>query len=559
MEKKNYAKMQELKIEKRTWPEKELTQSPRWCAVDLRDGNQALPRPMTPAQKHEYFKLLVEIGFKEIEIGFPSASEDDFNFCRELIEKNLVPDDVVISVLTQSRPHLIRRTVEALQGVKNGVIHQYIASSLLHHKYVFHMSEDDVVKTAVDAAYLVKEGADELCGSGSKIGFEFSPEEFTDSDLDFTVRLCSAVHDAWGGTESDRVIMNLPMTVERRLPNQYADMIELFIQKYPYNNSSVISVHAHNDMGSAVAATEMTLLAGAKRVEGTLLGHGERTGNVDLITIAMNLHYLGIDTGLDFSNMPHIVDIVESVTDIPVHVRHPYSGQLVFTAFSGSHQDAINKVLKNPEIVNDDFDGWKVPYLHIDPKSIGRSFEKYIRINSQSGKGGIAYVMQTSFNIDMPRWVQTDFARAVQKHADTVHREIDGEELMKLFRSHYLSEEGALKLNKFWPRPDNDDPSKIYGELSVVYNGKEWNLTSEGNGPISALVKSLKKIDGMIEFTLDDYFEDSTGHTADAQAICFVKLKRDTVPYIGAGMDPNVNQAAVKAVFSALNRLIAEK
>ncbi|MFW6365131.1 MAG: 2-isopropylmalate synthase, partial [Spirochaetota bacterium] len=400
METRKYATMPEIPIQNRQWPANRITVSPQWCAVDLRDGNQALPQPMSPQQKHDYFNLLVDIGFKEIEIGFPSASEDDFNFSRELIEGGLIPDDVTISVLTQSRPHLINRTIDAVTGAKNVVIHQYIASSLLHHKYVFNMTEEEVVETAVNACALIRNAANELRKKGYNVGYEFSPEEFTDTDIDFAVRLCCRVFETWKPEGSERIIMNLPMTVERRLPNEYADMIELFKQKYPYGDNSIVSVHAHNDMGGAVAATEMALLAGAERVEGTLLGHGERTGNLDLITLAMNLEYLGVQTGLDFSRLSYIVEKVETITGMPVHHRHPYSGHLVFTAFSGSHQDAINKALKQMDTLGSDFDGWKVPYLHVDPKSIGRSFEKYIRINSQSGKGGIAYVMQTSFNID---------------------------------------------------------------------------------------------------------------------------------------------------------------
>jgi len=552
-----YAKMPEINNPERKWPNEQITKSPAWCAVDLRDGNQALPNPMTPEQKLKYFKLLVDIGFKEIEIGFPSASDDDFNFCRKLIEDKLIPPDVTISVLTQARSHLITRTVEALKGADRAIIHMYIATSELHRKFVFGMEKENVITTTVASIRQIKDEAKPLVDAGSFIGLEFSPEEFTDTEPDFALEVCMKVVEEWNPKAGEKVILNLPMTVERRMPNDYADMIEIFMRNNKYPDKTVISLHAHNDMGCAVAASLLALKAGAQRVEGTLFGHGERTGNVDLITIALNLSYMNINTGLTFDNILRIIDTVEEITNIPVHVRHPYTGQLVFTAFSGSHQDAINKGFIQKEKLADHFGGWKIPYLHVDPKSLGRSFEKYIRINSQSGKGGIAYILQAEYNIIMPKWVQVDFASHVQDYADSVSREIGSDEVYDLFRSLYLNTENPLLLINFWPRPMDTNPSSVEGELVCEYSGSRFDKKAVGNGPISALVNAVKLIDGIPDFILEDYVEDSIGKSADAEAVCFVKIidKKTNQGFIGAGIDPNVNQAAVKAVISAINRL----
>jgi len=550
-----YARMLEIKNENRQWPAKKITKSPVWCAHDLRDGNQALPNPMTPQQKLEYFQLLVSIGFKQIEIGFPSASEDDFNLARLLIEKKLIPDDVTIAVLTQSREHLIDRTIESISGAKNVIIHQYFATSDLHMKYVFGLSRQDVVDATVAATKRIREKSAPLVKAGYNIALEFSPEEFSDTDPAFATHICDEVVRAWAPAAGEKVILNLPMTVERRLPNEYADMVEVFMRSNGYPDNTIISLHVHNDMGCAVAATAMALMAGAHRVEGTLLGHGERTGNVDLITLALDLEYMGIDTGLDFSHLTEIVSKVESITDIPVHVRHPYSGQLVFTAFSGSHQDAIGKGLSRRDELAKEFGGWKIPYLHVDPSSLGRTFEKFIRINSQSGKGGVAFIMQQQFHISMPKWAQADFAKAVQQYADRQAREIEGGEVYDLFEKEYLSNSGKISLVNFWPRPDENDPSLVNGEVVILTDGKEIRGSSTGNGPISAFVAALKSLNVVEDFEVDDYVEDSTGHTSDSFAVCFVRLKSDGNYSVGAGLNPNVNQAAVSALISALNRL----
>ncbi|MBN1501449.1 MAG: 2-isopropylmalate synthase [Spirochaetes bacterium] len=553
-----YAKMPVIDNPNRQWPSGQLSLNPAWCAVDLRDGNQALPNPMTPDQKKEYFKLLLDIGFKEIEIGFPSASEDDFNFCRTLIDENLIPDDVTISVLTQSRSHLVSRTIEAVKGAKNVVIHAYIATSDLHMKYVFNMTRSEVIETAVNTTLQIKEESRSLVQTGSRIGYEFSPEEWSDTDMDFGIEICEKVAEAWGFEKNNKIIINLPMTVERRMPNEFADMVEIFLNKYKYRKDSVISVHVHNDMGCAVAATTLAVKAGADRVEGTLLGHGERTGNLDLITLAMNFKYLGINTGLDFSNLPAIVSKIEEITGINVHPRHPYSGELVFTAFSGSHQDAINKGFTQKENLIKAFKGWKIPYLHIAPDDIGRSFEKFIRINSQSGKGGVAFVLNNEFNIVMPKWVQKDFASVVQNYTDKHHRELNPAEVKNLFDGAYINSDANLSLVNYWPLPDEKNPEIIHAKAEVRYRGEVHSLMAEGNGPISALVNALKKIDEISGFTLEDYFEDSMGHSADAEALCFVSIKNSSgKQFIGGGIHANVIIAASRAIVNSINKMLS--
>jgi 2-isopropylmalate synthase len=424
-------------------------------------------------------------------------------------------------------------------------------------KYVFGMDPSQVLSTAVESTKMIKQGVAESL-KGSDIGLEFSPEEYTDTDPDFARKICEAVVTEWDPRPGEKVIINLPMTVERRMPNEYADMIEDFMRRYKCGDRSIISLHAHNDMGCAVSATMMALLAGAERVEGTLLGHGERTGNVDLITIALNLHYMGINTGLDFSRLPEIVSAIERITNIPVHARHPYAGELVFTAFSGSHQDAINKGLARKDELASRFGGWKIPYLHVDPSELGRSFEKFIRINSQSGKGGIAFILERDHNIRMPKWMHAAFAARVQKYADEKAKEVSSGELIAIFRETYFEKGGRLKLLKYWPRPSESDPSLIEGELLAELDGKQQTVKADGNGPISALAHAILKLDGIPEFTVDQYVEDSMGNTENAEAICFLNIKKtgDTTSHIGIGTDPNVMQAAAKALTNGINSLL---
>ncbi len=551
-----YAKPPALKLEHRAWPGRQITASPQWCAVDLRDGNQALPNPMTPEQKRSYFNLLVDIGFKEIEIGFPSASADDFQFCRDLIEQNAIPEDVTISVLTQAREHLIRRTMEALRGVRRAICHVYIATSELHMSFVFGKTPEQTRATAVEAVRLIRDLARGM--PESDIGLEFSPEEFTDSDLDFVVGVCGAVIEAWAPPPGKKVIINLPATVERRLPTHYADMIEAYMARQQYPDKTIVSLHAHNDMGSAVAATELALMAGAHRVEGTLFGHGERSGNVDLVTLALNLQYLGIDTGLKFTRIEAIRDAVSELTGMPCHPRHPYAGELVFSAFSGSHQDAIHKGLGSAESLRKRFGGWKIPYLHIDPQDIGRSYERFIRINSQSGKGGIAHVLQQDYGVVLPRPLLIELSACVQRFADQAQREVQSREVWEIFLREFVRQDGPIRLINYWPRPNAEDPHRIEGEVHVDFSGRREVLHGAAVGPIAAFVRAIQQLP-IPEFVLQEYEEDAIGTTADAEAITFVRLEQvGNGSFYGVGLGHNIDQAAVRAVISSLNRMLSK-
>jgi len=542
----------------RQWPGKTLTASPSWCSVDLRDGNQALPNPMDPDQKLEYFNMLCRIGFKEIEAGFPSASQDDFDFFRCLIEENHIPDDVFIMGLTQCRDHLIDRTFEAFKGVKKGIIHAYIATSDLHMKQVFGTDRAGTLKSAVEATRRIRARADAM--PGSDIRYEFSPEEFTDTDLPFCLEMCTAVYEAWGkATPEKPMILNLPATVERRPPNHYADMIEWFIRNFPHRACVKISLHAHNDQGMAVAATELALLAGGDRVEGTLFGHGERTGNVDLVTVASNLFSRGIATGLDFSRLGEVASTVERLTGMPVYYRQPYAGEFAFTAFSGSHQDAINKGMHRlDEAVKTFGMKWKVPYLHVDPADLGRNFERLIRINSQSGKGGIAWVLEEDYGIQIPKAMQPELREEVQVYSEEVGREISSEEVHQIFRDKFITPAGPFELIGYWPRPDDQDPAFIHGEVKLRVDGAEKTASADGNGPVSAFVNAVQKIVEPV-FSVADYHEQAVGKGADAQALAYVPLKLEGDGTVfGAGSDSNIDQAAVKAIVAGLNRIAAK-
>lgn len=550
-----YAQPEKIAITDRKWPDNMLVAPPVWCSVDLRDGNQALPIPMNPKKKMEYFDMLLRIGFKQIEVGFPSASQDDFDFVRSLIEGGKIPDDVTISVLTQARRHLIDRTVESLQGVGKAILHCYVATSDLHGRMVFGRDREGVLKMAVDGTVMSREAIG-AAGLADKVGYEFSPEEFTDSDVDFVVDVCEAVKDAWGPSEKEDFILNLPATVERRPPYQYADMIEYFCSKYSALDESTISLHAHNDQGCAIAATEMALMAGGERVEGTLFGHGERTGNLDILVLAMNLQSRGVETGLDFSDLDAIVKIVEEASLIPVHPRHPYAGDLVFTAFSGSHQDAIKKGLDNREKAGELFGvDWKVPYLHIDPADVGRSYEKLIRINSQSGKGGAAYILEKEFGYAAPKRMHPEIGRMVQRMSDESGAEITAEMLLSAFRSEFINPSPVYELLAF-KRGQSNSPETVKVSITMRSESGESHLEGEGNGPISAAVHALKKHSDVIDFVLMDFMEQTLGQTADAKAVAYVSVKRvsDEREFYGAGEDVNIDKAAVQALFAALNR-----
>ena len=554
-----YRYPERIPIENRQWPDRVIERPPVWASVDLRDGNQALPEPMSPEHKLEYFKMLVAIGFKEIEVSFPSASQDDFNFVRMLIEQNLIPPDVRISVLTQARRHLIDRTAESLRGVHSAIIHCYVPTSDLHGKFVFNHTRDEVMQMAVDGTRMVRE-AIEREGLSGNVTYEFSPEEFTDSDLDFVVALSCAVKETWGKSTPESFILNLPATVERRPPNQYADMIELFCRKYPYLSETALSIHAHNDQGCAVAASELALLAGATRVEGTIFGHGERTGNLDLSVLALNLESRGVSTGLDFSNLPEIVRIVERNSGIEVHPRHPYAGDLVFTAFSGSHQDAIRKGLEHRAEISEFFrQGWKIPYLHIDPADLGRQYEKLIRINSQSGKGGVVFVLEKEFGIYLPKTMHPEIGAVVQRYVDEKGGEINSTELHRIFQEAFVNVGGPYRMENYSRASVGERSGATF---TWFVNDIPHELIGQGNGPLSAVVHALKGSGLMPFFKVEDFSERSLGKDADAHAIAFVGLRcgpdaEHTRLVYGAGEHSNIDRAAIAALVSAMNRAVA--
>ncbi len=548
-----------IPIKDRQWPDRIITAPPIWASVDLRDGNQALPEPMSPEHKLEYFNMLLGIGFKEIEVSFPSASADDHDFVRMLIDRNLIPDDVRISVLTQARRHLIDKTIESLRGVRSAIAHCYVPTSDLHGRFVFNCDHKQVMQMAIDGTRMVREAIERegLTGRGT---YEFSPEEFTDSDLDFVVELCCAVKEEWGAATPESFILNLPATVERRPPNQYADMIELFCRKYPYLAETTVSLHAHNDQGCAVAATELALLAGATRVEGTIFGHGERTGNLDISVLALNLESRGVKTGLNFSNMPEIVRIVERNSGIEVHPRHPYAGDLVFTAFSGSHQDAIRKGFEHRAEITEYFkQGWKIPYLHLDPSDLGRQYEKLIRINSQSGKGGIVYVLEKEFGIYPPKTMHPEIGAVVQEYIDRTGGEINSEELRRIFDENFVNIVGPYRMEDYHRASVGD---RSGSDFTWYIGDEKYELTGQGNGPLSAVVHALKSSGLMPFFKLEDFSERTLGKDADARAMAFIGLRCGDTPehkelIYGAGEHSNIDRAAIAALISAMNRAAA--
>jgi 2-isopropylmalate synthase len=551
-----YAAPAGIDLPDRQWPSRAVTTSPVWCSVDLRDGNQALPNPLTPDKKLEYFQLLCRVGFKHIEVAFPSAGKDDFDFTRVLIDEGHIPQDVYIMGLTQCREHLIDRTYEAMRGIPRGIVHAYCATSELHMSQVFGLSRLETVEMVAKATRQIRQLADAM--TGSDIRYEFSPEEFTDTDVNFAVEVCQAVYETWGkATPAEPLILNLPATVERRPPNHYADMIELFCRRFPHRDSVLISLHAHNDQGMAVAASELALQAGGDRVEGTLFGHGERTGNVDIVTLANNLFSRGIDTHLDFSHLDDVAQTVERLTGMPIYYRQPYSGQYVFTAFSGSHQDAIRKGLRRLKEAPAKFGArWKVPYLHVDPADLGRRYERLIRINSQSGKGGVAWVLEQDHGLEVPKAMQPELGAAVQRLADEVAREVTSEEVYRVFQEEFVHPPGPFELLGYWPRPDEADPTQIHGELRMRVRGQEQRVMADGNGPISAFVHGLRTL-GAPAFDVADYHEQAVGRGADAYAVAYVPLRlKDNGVVFGVGTDTNITQAAVRAIVAGINRIL---
>src|SRR6266403_197574 len=530
-----YRPFSPIDLQDRTWPSRVISAPPTWCSVDLRDGNPALIEPRDGARKGRMFDMLVKIGFKEIEVGFPAASQTDFDFVREIIEQDLVPDDVTIQVLTQARPELIARTYESLKGARRAIMHVYNSTSVAQRRVVFRLDRAGIIDIAVRGAESVREHA--LRNRDTEWVFQYSPESFTGTELDFAVEICDAVNAVWEPTPQHRSILNLPATVEMATPNVYADQIEWFLRHIGRRDSLILSVHPHNDRGTAVAAAEFGVMAGAERVEGTLFGNGERTGNVDVITLALNLFSQGVDPGLVVTDIDDVVRTSEYCTQLPVHPRHPYAGELVFTAFSGSHQDAIKKGFDALQKRNDDF--WEVPYLPIDPKDLGRSYEAVIRVNSQSGKGGVAYVLKADHGLDLPRGLQIEFSKIVQEVADRTGKELTGRDIWGLFEDTYLGGNGVRLVDYTLlpePRP---------GERRIV---------GVGNGPIAAFVDALQRDCG-IALTVLDYHENAVGAGADAQAAAYVQIRGDgTGTLYGVGMDSDIVTASLKAVASAATR-----
>lgn len=542
----------------RTWPSNVITEAPRWLSTDLRDGNQALIDPMSPARKLRMFDLLVKMGYKEIEIGFPSASQTDFDFVRQLIEEERIPEDVTISVLTQAREDLIERTVQSLVGVHHANIHLYNALAPLFRRVVFHASNDEIKDIAVRGTELVMKHSENHLGQ-TLIGYEYSPEIFTGTELPFSVEVCEAVSDVWQPEDGREIILNLPATVEMATPNVYADQIEWFSRQLTRRESTTISLHPHNDRGTAVAATELAMMAGADRVEGCLFGHGERTGNVCLVTLGMNLFSQGIDPKIDFSDIDEIRRTVEYCTQLPVHPRHPYAGDLVYTAFSGSHQDAIKKGLEDLERIAAD-EGkpvsevtWEAPYLPIDPHDVGRTYEAVIRVNSQSGKGGVAYVLKAEHQLDLPRRLQIEFSRIIQAHTDESGGEIEPNHIWDVFRSEYLDREAPYQLVTFSSQTSADGHDQQQVELIV--RGESRTFEGEGNGPVDAFVHGMRQAGADIRVL--DYAEHALSAGGDAVAAAYVECDIAGEIVWGVGIHANIVMASLRAVVSAANRAAA--
>ncbi|MGA8759006.1 MAG: 2-isopropylmalate synthase [Stellaceae bacterium] len=544
-----YSPFTPINLPDRTWPGRVIDRAPIWCSVDLRDGNQALVEPMGPDRKRRMFDLLVKLGFKEIEVGFPAASETDFAFVRELVERDLVPPDVTIQVLTQARPELIERSFESIRGAKRAIMHLYNSTSTLQRRVVFGLDKNGIVDIAVNGARLIRDLAEKM--PHTEVIYQYSPESFTGTELDFAVEICESVMDVWQPTPEKKTILNLPATVEMATPNIYADQIEWFCRNIRNRDSIVLSLHPHNDRGTAVAAAELGVMAGADRVEGTLFGNGERTGNVDVMTLALNLFSQGIEPALEIHDIDEIVRTVEHCNQLPVHPRHPYAGELVYTAFSGSHQDAIKKGLEALEKRNDPL--WEVPYLPIDPKDLGRSYEAVIRVNSQSGKGGVAYVLKADHGLDLPRGLQIEFSKCVQEVADRTGKELSSADIWSLFEETYLGRDViALSDYNLFPEPGVPNQRRI--AAAVLIDGVERKIEGVGNGPIDAFVDALQGECGL-ELTVGDYREHALGAGADAQATAYIEVRNgQDVTLWGVGIDENIVTASLKAVASAASR-----
>ena len=555
-----YIPFQPVPLPDRTWPDKVITKAPTWCSVDLRDGNQALIDPMNLEEKLRFFQTLVDIGFKEIEIGFPSSSETEYEICRTLIDRNLIPDDVTIQVLVQARPHLIKKTFEAIQGAKNVIVHFYNSTSTLQRKVVFKTDMQGVIDIAVNGAKLIKELTDEeVARTGMNIRYEYSPETFSGTEMDNAVAICEAVMDVLQPTPENKLILNLPNTVEMSTPNHHADQIEYFCRHIKNRDSVIISLHPHNDRGTATAATELGLLAGAERVEGTLFGNGERTGNADIMNVAMNMYSQGVDPELDFSNIREIREIYEKCTRMKVHDRHPYAGNLVFTAFSGSHQDAIKKGIDYMR--EHDTQYWEVPYLPIDPADVGRKYEPIIRINSQSGKGGAAFIMQQSFGYELPKAMHPEFGAMVKAACDEAGRELLPNEIFDIFRAHYLDVKYPYNLKKYKLYEENDTEGEtvVHFEGNLRFRHEDHLISAAGNGPIDAFFKALRTV-GIHDYKFVTYREHAVSEGADSKAISYIQLTApDGRTVFGVGMDGNISLASIKGIICAINRACSEQ
>ncbi|MGI9322791.1 MAG: 2-isopropylmalate synthase [Pseudomonadales bacterium] len=545
-----YKPFEPIRLADRTWPDQVITKAPTWCSVDLRDGNQALIEPMTPAEKQKMWDLLVEIGFKEIEVGFPAASQTDFDFVRKIIEEDRIPDDVAIQVLCQARGELISRTCEAVAGAKNVIFHLYNSTSTLQRRVVFKMEREEVIALATGAAKLVKQQVQGLIAAGTKVILEYSPESYTATEMDFAVDISAAVMDVWQPTDGEKVIINLPATVEMATPNIYADQLEYFIRRLPNREQAVISLHTHNDRGTGIAASELGLMAGAQRIEGTLFGNGERTGNCDLVTMAMNLFSQGTDPGLYLADMPKIVAVAEECTKIPIHVRQPYAGELVFTAFSGSHQDAIRKGMEFVEAGGDT--AWEVPYLPIDPADVGSSYRETVRVNSQSGKGGVAFILENYFGVSLPRMLLLEFQPVIQRLTEERGGELKPEEIWQAFVAEFIEVAGPYQLVDYQTSTQADEIESCQATIKVADN--EVAIEGSGSGPIDAftdaMVSTLNEPLNVVE-----YQEYALNEGSEAQAICILALTDEQQnKHYGVGISQNTTTAAFKSIVAAVNR-----
>ena len=544
-----YSPFERINLKKRTWPSSQISKAPIWCSVDLRDGNQALIEPMGIEKKLRFFSMLVDLGFKEIEIGFPSASETEFSFVRKLIDENLIPSDVKIQVLSQARDHLIKKTFEATDGAKNVIFHLYNSTSILQREVVFKKDKSGITKIATEGAELVQKLSEEYIKTNWQ--FEYSPESFTGTELDYAAEVCNSVNKIWH-KGNNKTIINLPATVELSTPNIYADQIQWMNENLENRDNIILSLHPHNDRGTAVAAAELGLMAGADRIEGTLFGNGERTGNVDIVTLGLNLFSQGINPELDFSDINKTMREVEYCNQLPVHPRHPYAGDLVFTAFSGSHQDAIKKGFNEMRKSNDT--SWRVPYLPIDPEDVGRSYEAVIRINSQSGKGGISYILEQDFGVTLPRRMQIEFSQVIQKLADDSGKELNSKEIWESFEENYLFSNSNKITYISHVVESSKEEDKI--SLTIKDNNTEIIINGEGNGPIDSFINALNDY-LKTNFKVSDYHQHSRGSGSDAAAIAYIEIQNNKISDWGAGIDQNTTVASYKAILNCINKILS--